>query len=134
MEQVNLEKDLEKLEYYQADSIADQLIVLELHLVHIYEGRMVAFCIECLSKHLRAIKVLSSECIEAYCKPESLWTDCAKWASDFMENKLNTDLLGPKKECTKELASEAREYRKKFGEILQRTYSFLSEKKQEHIT
>jgi len=117
MEKVDLTKDLQALEYYQADALIDELIVLELHFLHIYEGRLVAFCISCLEKHLRAVRKLSGECEEGRCRPEKLWQDIDEWASNLLQNK---EYLKLKKgsPLAQELSQQARDFRKKLEEII----------------
>jgi len=117
MEKVNLTKDLQALEYYQADALIDELIVLELHFLHIYEGRLVAFCISCLEKHLRAVRKLSGECEEGRCKPEKLWQDIDEWASNLLQNKEYLELKKGSP-LAQELSQQARDFRKKLEEIV----------------
>ena len=120
MELVSLEEDMKKLVYYQADATIDQLLALGLHLEHIYEDRMVAFCIDCLGKHLRIIKLLASECVQAYSSPEPAWSHVFEWARDFMVNKLNTKYLGAKNPETHKLMKETRDHRKKMEQIVRK--------------
>jgi len=117
MEKVDLTKDLQALEYYQADALIDELIVLELHFLHIYQGRLVAFCISCLEKHIRAVRKLSSECEEGRCKPERMWHDLDRWAGDLLQSK---EYLKLKKDSplAQKFYQETRDFRKQLEEII----------------
>jgi len=117
MEKVDLTKDLQALEYYQADALIDELIVLELHFLHIYQGRLVAFCISCLEKHIRAVRKLSSECEEGRCRPEKMWQDLDRWAGDLLQSK---EYLKLKKDSplAQKFYQETRDFRKQLEEIV----------------
>ena len=117
MEKVDLTKDREALEYYQADSLIDELLALEDHFSKIYQGNLVAFCISCLSKHFRLARKLSSECQEGRCQPEKLWNDINEWANEFLVTKPYKDLK-PKDERALKWAQETRDFRKQLEEIV----------------
>lgn len=117
MKKVDLTKDIQKLEYYQADAIIDELIVLELHFLHIYQGRLVAFCISCLEKHFRAVRKLSNECEKGRCRPEGSWNDISKWADGFLVKKEYLTLKTGDEQA-KRWSQEARDYRKQMEEIV----------------
>jgi len=118
MAQVDLEKDLEKLERYEAESLIGQLGVVQLHLEDVYSGKEPALCIDCMeNKHLPIIEVLATECL-GICSTDSLWEEITKWARDFKENKLNSQYIGKGNKQTLELRNQARNFRKKLGEIL----------------
>lgn len=131
MEQVDLEKDLDKLEYYTAGMLAENLDLLADHYENIYKGKMIAYCISCISKHLRKIGAYSAECQEGKCRLPHLWSDLAIWA---VEADKYTDKLAEKDKRTLELSQEARDHRKKMEEVVERTSGFLKEKQQEHLT
>lgn len=105
MPEVELEKDIDKLERYQAESLIGQLGALELHLQDISEGKEAGFCKSCVEqKHVPLIKTLASECLSCQ---GVVWSQLSQWASDFNLSE------GPLA-----LAREARDFRKKLGGIL----------------
>jgi len=119
MEEVDLTKDLELLEYHQADELLEQLILIQLHFQRIYEGKLISLCMNCLDKkHFIAVRGLTRECIAAGCRPKPLWEEMNSWANDILKNKINSEWLGKKNPKTKQLYEEARNYRKKVEEIL----------------
>lgn len=114
----DLDSDINELERYQADSLIGQLGVIQLHLEDVYSGKEPALCLDCLqNKHLPTIEVLATECL-GICRTGSLWREIAKWARDFKNNKLNSQYIGLQKKETLELRNEARNFRKRLGEIL----------------
>lgn len=117
MGEVDLEKDREKLERYQAGGLMGQLIAIQLHLEDIHKGKDLAFCKSCMkNKHLLGISVLASECLDV-CRPENLWKELAKWADDFRDKKVNSQYLGKENPKTLELRNEARAFRKQLEQI-----------------
>jgi len=119
MKEVDLTKDADKLLCYQSDAIIDELLALELHFSHIYEGRLVSFCISCLDKHLRLVRKLSQECIDGRCHPEDVWKECNEWADDLIDRLKSGDIkLDEGSDEAFELAQKARDFRKKFEEIV----------------
>ena len=117
MKQVDLTKDLEKLEYYQADGLIDELLALEDHFSKIYQGNLVAFCISCLEKHFRLARKLSSECQGGKCRPEKLWDNINKWAGDILSAKEYMTLEKGDKRA-KRWSQEARDFRKELEEVI----------------
>lgn len=117
-ENVNLQEDDEKLEKYQAESIIGQLGVVQLHLEDMYSGKEAALCISCLeNKHLPTIEVLANECL-GICRIQPLWKNIAHFARDLRENKLTTEYIGKNNDETMKLRNQARDFRKKLGELL----------------
>jgi len=109
MTKVDLEQNLAELEEYTERETAREFALLERHLINIYKGEKVAFCVACVQKHLLSISGLAGECLEGSCKPQKIWQDIVKWAKK-VEEKVET--LGVEKEETLKLAQEAREFRK----------------------
>jgi len=129
MERVNLEKNLEELEEYTEKEAARELGLLERHLINIYKGEKIAFCIECVKKHLLGLSGLSGECLEGSCRPQKVWKDIAEWSTEA-ENYLED--LGKGKEITLNLAKKAREFRKILLEEIDEMKK--SSQEQEHIS
>lgn len=135
MQEVDLTKDIDKLEYYQADSLIDELLAVEKHLLDIYEGKALAFCIECLAnKHFRLIRKLSEECIGGKCRSEELWKDINKWVGNLLTTK-EYETLKKGDERAKVWAQEARDFRKKLVEeiVAETRIAFETEYKGEHL-
>lgn len=134
MEEIDLQRDREKLERYQAGGLMGQLYVVQLHLEDIYKGEALALCKSCMkNKHLLGISVLASECFDV-CRPEKLWQEVAEWAEEFRQNKINLQYMSKKNPKTLELRNQARSFRKQFeriveGEILPESES----QSQEHV-
>lgn len=129
MNKVDLTKDIRLLEYHQADELLDQLVLIELHFLRIYEGKFVGLCINCLDKkHFRAVRGLTSECLSAKCQPQPLWEEINTWANDILENKINEKYLGKDNPNTKQLYEEARYYRKQVEKILDKIKNGIKNK------
>jgi len=112
-ERVDLERNLEELEEYTEREAARELALLERHLINIYRGDKVAFCLECVRKHLLNIGGLAGECLEGSCRPQKVWKDLSIWTTEA-EKKLTE--IGPGKDITLDITRKARDFRKLFLE------------------
>ena len=127
---VDLEKSLEELEEYTEREAARELGLLERHLINIYKGEKVAFCVACLKKHILGLSGLAGECLEGSCRPKKLWHEIADWANEI-ENKIPE--IGPKKEITLEIAQKARQFRKTLLEDIDKLKREEPSDEKEHV-
>ena len=126
---INLEEDLKMLELYTADMIAGNLDLLADHYENIYKGKYIAYCIECIRKHLRKLSHYAAECIEGSCRPQTVWKKVAQWAT---EAEPYTDKLGKDDSKTLELSQEARLLRKEMEKIINERRKDIKEEELPH--